>query len=235
MLPVGIGRVLVHAAPRRIDDLQRRRERATGHLVGLLIALSGAQQAVLDSVVIDELLELLQTAKLRVVRLVERSLQRLAQLRRQQRVVGELRDRLIVAVIDRARIDDDFLEHRDHHGRCEIAAALDDLAALGVEHDRGRPAIVLVAARDVGACVLIDAHRDVPRLDELDHLGIAVGHLVHDVAPVAPDGFQIQQHKAMFACSALEHCVGPGLPVDLGGRRAGGVARNGPQQEKGGE
>src|SRR5262249_34472802 len=90
---------------------------------------------------------------------------------------------------------DDGLEHGGHGLGWDVALALYDLRAVGGEDDSGRPAIVLVAIGDVGAGVLIDFDENVLGVEQADDGGIAVGVVVHDVAPVAPHGFEVEQDE----------------------------------------
>jgi hypothetical protein len=61
--------------------------------------------------------------------------------------------------------------------------------------------------------------------DQLPHFRIAAGFLIHHMAPVAPHGFQVEQHEPVFVARALEYGFRPGLPLDGGGggRHAGGT------------
>ena len=54
---------------------------------------------------------------------------------------------------------------------------------------------------------------DVARADELDHLRITVGDVLHDVAPVAPHRREIEEHEAVFLLGALKEFVGPRMPL----------------------
>src|SRR5262249_47747023 len=58
------------------------------------------------------------------------------------------------------------------------------------------------------------AHGDEVLPDERGHHRVAVGRLVHDVAPVAPARGEIEEDEAMLGAGALEDVVGPGLEVD---------------------
>ena len=83
-------------------------------------------------------------------------------------------------------------------GRLDEALAFDDFGAVRREDDRRRPAIVLVAIRQIRTKILIDAQRHVVRRDLRSYVGIAVGFLVHDVAPVAPHRSDIEQNRLIF-------------------------------------
>ena len=63
---------------------------------------------------------------------------------------------------------------------------------------RGRPAVVFIAIRKIRPRILIHAHWNVFGLDQRNHLRRLVGGFVHDMAPVAPYGFQIQQIRIYF-------------------------------------
>ncbi len=89
--------------------------------------------------------------------------------------------------------------------------------------DRG-----LIARVDVGAFIAIDFHRDVELVDHGRDLGIFVAFAVDYVAPVAPDGADIEQDRFFFGASLGERFVAPFVPVDRlmrGGAQvgAGGV------------
>jgi hypothetical protein len=82
------------------------------------------------------------------------------------------------------------------------------------EDHRRRPAVVFVSVGDIGARILIDLHREVTFGHQAAHRGISIGLLIHDVAPVAPPGFKIEQHKLVLAHSLGKDRVRPWMPGD---------------------
>jgi len=74
----------------------------------------------------------------------------------------------------------------------EITLALDDFLAVFVKHHGGGPAVILVAIGKIGARILIDFDGEIFLLNELADLGVAVGGGVHDMAPMAPNGLQVE-------------------------------------------
>ncbi len=86
--------------------------------------------------------------------------------------------------------------------RREIGAAEEGLAVGGEEGGK-RPAALagdrlhgcLVAAVDVGALVAVDLDGDEVFVDDLGERGVFVRFAVHDMAPVAPDGADIEQDR----------------------------------------
>ena len=111
----------------------------------------------------------------------------------------------------------DLVEVGAHRLGWDVGAPVDDLA-VGREERRRRPAAHVVAAVHVGALVVVDADRHVAVVDELDDLGVAVARLVHDVAPVAPDRADREQHWLVRDLRLLERALAPRPPRDL--RRA---------------
>jgi hypothetical protein len=71
-------------------------------------------------------------------------------------------------------------------------------------------------------------------LKKFDYGGIAVSVGVHDVTPVAPDSFEIEEDEAIFAFRVGEDLVGPGLPIETRFRRSRFLSqrRNGDEQEE---
>ena len=108
----------------------------------------------------------------------------------------------------------DRLQNRGHLCRGKKTLALDDFAAARVEDHRGRPAIILVAAGQVGMRILIDADGDVAGLNQRDDAGITVGLYIHHMAPVTPDRLQIEQHEFVLALRFRKSRVAPRLPLD---------------------
>src|SRR5262249_10983085 len=76
--------------------------------------------------------------------------------------------------------------------------------ALRSQEGGGRPAPHVVALIDVRPDIVVDAHRDVLAVDQVDDLLVRVRRLVHDVAPVAPDGGDRQQDGLVLGPGALE-------------------------------
>ena len=111
---------------------------------------------------------------------------------------------------------DDGLQHGRHGTRRNVALALDDLRAIGGEDDGRRPAVILIAIGDVGPRILVDFDQDVALVEQADDDRIAVSDVVHDVAPVAPDGFKIEQDEFVLCAGLRESSVRPGLPVEGG-------------------
>ncbi len=124
----------------------------------------------------------------------------------------------------------------------QVAAEFADLAPVGGEEDRRRPAPVPVTIGEIGVLVDVDADGDEALAQEIANLGIEIRCLVHDMAPVAPLGRSVEEQVFAFAAGALEGLGrprGPGegalpgaLPrggdVDLVGRaRADDPARRG--------
>ncbi len=112
------------------------------------------------------------------------------------------------------------MQHGRHFVGREIALAFDDFLAIAVEDDGGGPAEIFVAGGEVGAGILVGFDYDVAALQKFDDGGIAVGVGVHDVAPVAPDGFEIEEDETVFMFGVGEDLVGPRLPIQA--RRGGG-------------
>ncbi len=67
---------------------------------------------------------------------------------------------------------------------------------------------------DVRPGVAVHLSRDEVLIDELRNLGIAVGLLIHDVAPMAPDGSDVQKNRAVHFFCQPEGLFSPGLPMD---------------------
>src|SRR5205814_10273052 len=84
----------------------------------------------------------------------------------------------------------------------------------------------LVARINVGALVAVDFHGDEMLVDDFRELGVLVGFAVDDVAPVAPDGTDIEEDGLVFGFGAGKSCVAPFVPVD-GLMRCGAQVRAG--------
>ena len=91
----------------------------------------------------------------------------------------------------------------------------EDVARRGQERGR-RPTTHVVALVDVGPDVVVDSHRHVVAVDEIDHARVRVRRLVHDVAPVAPHRRDGEKDGAPGRASLVERLLRPGMPVDLG-------------------
>jgi len=114
-----------------------------------------------------------------------------------------------------SRVIDDALQQRAHAGRRDVARELHELLAAGVEDHGGGPAVVLVPVGEIGTLVLVDTDRKESLANQPDHLRIAVGGLLHDVAPVAPHGAQVEEDEALLGLGTLEDALVPGLPRDV--------------------
>ena len=130
------------------------------------------------------------------------------------------------------------VEHAFEHGaearpamravRGEVGAAVEHLAR-GREKRRQRPAALpgqrlyrsLVPRVDVRPLVPIHLDADEVLVQELGERRIFVGLAVHHVAPVTPDGADVEQHGAILRAGRLEGLVAPGIPMD--GLMGGGV------------
>ena len=123
----------------------------------------------------------------------------------------------------------------------EVGAAVEHLAG-GREKRRQRPAALpgqrlhrpLVAGVDVRPLVPVHLDADEVLVQELGERRILVGLAVHHVAPVAPDGADVEQHRAVLRAGGREGLVAPGIPVD--GLMGGGleVGRGGGPEAVGG-
>ena len=111
-------------------------------------------------------------------------------------------------------IVDHSLEQRLHPLRLDVSPDFGDLGAVRTEHDGGRPAPIAVPARQVRIGVLIDAHRQIFRRQQILHLRIRIGGLFHDVAPMAPHRFEIENHETLFGGGAGKQIVIPAVPFD---------------------
>ena len=105
--------------------------------------------------------------------------------------------------------------------RREVGSSEEQLAR-GVEESRERPAALsgeradlpLIAPVDLGVLVAIDLHRDEMLAEEPPDLGVRVGRLVHDVAPVAPRSADVEKDRPAGATRDLERLAPPRVPVD---------------------
>ncbi len=85
----------------------------------------------------------------------------------------------------------------------------------------------LVARIYVGALVAIDFHGHEVFIDDFGDFGVFVALAIDDVAPVAPDGADIEEDGFVFGFGAGESGVTPFVPVD-------GLVRSGAQVGAGG-
>ena len=79
----------------------------------------------------------------------------------------------------------------------------------------------LVTRIHVRPFVAVHFHRDIKLIDEGGDLRVLVGLAVHDVAPVAPDGANVQQDWLVLGLGEGKGRRAPGMPLDgLMARRA---------------
>ena len=214
MNPVPGRRVLVDASPRGIDQLALEAEHVprdrlriggpAGPGAQAVLDVVGVKEPVLDAPAADRAVVARKKApaKLGLRRIGRPGLGRAnAAAQRGHRGAGR-------------RVVDDRLKHGRHLRGIQVPAPPHDLAAVGGKDDGRRPAVVLVPVREVGPGVLVDADRHVARAHERDHLGVPVGRLVHDVAPVAPHRLQVHDHELVLPPGRGERGVRPRLPCD---------------------
>ena len=116
----------------------------------------------------------------------------------------------------------------------EIGAA-EKRFSIGEKKSGERPAALagdgadggLIAGIDVGALVAIDFYGDEMFVDDFRDFRIFVAFAVDDVAPVAPDGADVEKDGFVFGFGAREGGVAPFVPVD-------GLVRGGAQVGAGG-
>ena len=119
--------------------------------------------------------------------------------------------------------------------RRKVGAA-EKRSAIGEEESREGPAPLagngadrgLVAGIHIGPLVAIDFNRDEMFVNDFGDGGIFVAFAVDDVAPVAPDGADIEEDGLVLLARLLEGGIAPLVPVDrlMGGGaeiRAGGI------------
>ena len=82
----------------------------------------------------------------------------------------------------------------------------------------------LVAAVNIRPLIAIHFDGDEIFVDEPRHFGIVVGFAIHDVAPMAPDGADIQQHRLVLA-ARLGKSFFPPLPPENGLMHGGAQIR----------
>ena len=109
--------------------------------------------------------------------------------------------------------------------RRHVGGAGDGVAARR-KKGGGRPAAHVVAAVHVGVAVVVNTDGHEVLVDGGDHAGVGIARLVHDVAPVAPDGGERQQDGAPELVSLGERRLTPRAPLDLVGAVGRGEKRN---------
>ena len=72
----------------------------------------------------------------------------------------------------------------------------------------------LIPTIHIGALVAIHLDRNIILINELRDLRILVGFAIHYVAPVTPDGTNIEQHRLVLALGLLEGIGAPLMPFD---------------------
>ena len=72
----------------------------------------------------------------------------------------------------------------------------------------------LVSAVDLGSFVPVDLHGDKPIVDDGRHFLVLVALPVHNVAPVAPHGADVQEHGLPLLGGQAEGLVTPRMPLD---------------------
>ena len=98
----------------------------------------------------------------------------------------------------------------------DIAAPLDDLRPVRREDDRRRPAPVAIAARrDPGLASWSTRTVHVLGFEKRNDLGILIGRLLHHMAPMAPDGLEIENDEAVLGLCAREQVRTPLAPRQL--------------------
>ncbi len=109
-----------------------------------------------------------------------------------------------------------FRQRIFHLVRRQIRRAGEQLSGRRQERGR-RPAAHVVTLVDVGAEVVVDPDGKVLAVDEVDYARVRVGRLVHDVAPVAPDGRNRQEDGPVQGGRLAKSLLRPGAPLDLVG------------------
>ena len=206
--------ILEHAAPYRIDQLDRRIEGLPRAFDRYGVAGFGAGYPIVHAVSIDVFLAVAPAADLVLVGFIVILDEPGALLSRQKRRSGRLDFERLPDGRARGRIVDHGLEQGPHPRGLDVSPDLGDLGAVGTEHDGRRPTPIPVSARQVRVGVLIDADRQISRCQKPGDLRVRIGGLFHDVAPVAPYRFEIEDDEALLGCGAGEQIVAPIVPLD---------------------
>ena len=98
---------------------------------------------------------------------------------------------------------------------------------VGGEHRHTGPAAHIVAAVDVGTQVVVHPDGHERLVERLDHVVVGERGLVHDVAPVAPDGGDGEEDGPVLAPGLDEGLLAPEVPLDLVG-----LVRSGREPER---
>src|SRR5947208_4684102 len=151
---------------------------------------------------------------------------------------GVLRDLVAIAAVGVR----DLPQHRDEAGPPETVLlgreirASEEHLALGSQERRERPASLsgdgldgaLIAGVHVWALVAVHLHADELTVQDLGDGRILVRLAVHHVAPVAPHGADVEQHRLVLGARGREGLFAPRAPVDRlvgGGLEVGGRLR----------
>ena len=161
MIPIAIHRVLVHAAPDRIDQLQPRRERLPRHLSRQQVPRRSLGHAILERIPVEEFLNPAPSPELAVIGVDEFAIHRRHLIPGKRRLRRGRRGRLLFDRWPGRRIVYERLKHRGHRRRRDVAPALRQFGPVPFENHCCRPAIVFVAVCEVGAGVLIYADGDI--------------------------------------------------------------------------
>ena len=79
---------------------------------------------------------------------------------------------------------------------------------------RDCPDCALIAAVDLGPFVPVDLNGNEAVVDDGGDLGVFVALAVHDVAPVAPYGADVEEDGLVLPGGEAEGLVAPRVPVD---------------------
>ncbi len=213
--------ILIDAAPHRIDQCDRSVERLPRALGRLLIARLRAQHRVIHAVRIDVLLVFAPATELLFVRSIITGDKFVTLFLGQEFLCRWRAAKSLTNRWSRAWIVNHGLQDRGHALRLDIATELGDLIAIGPEDDGRRPAPIAIAAGEVGVGVLIGTNRNVFGSQKFVDLLVRVGGFFHHVAPVAPHGFEIEDHEAFLCRRLSEDVLMPFAPlgVTIGGQR----------------
>ena len=225
-VPAATGRVLVNAAPRRVDESGRGIQRLPCAPGRRRVTGQGTRHVVLDVGAIQKLLWQAQPAALGVV---------IAYMGCQQTV----KLRFVQCITDACtgthrppfgrRVFGDGGQQPHEIIRRDVACALDQLGAVGGQKDQCRPTVIAKAISQRRLGVMVGAHHH-EVLRQQRHDGLAAKRLIlHDVAPVAPHCFEVQKHRLALGLRLLKGRVGPGLP-DNRTCGVGGVGQQGQGQ-----